>query len=420
MFWYHELTNHSYRSIRSESHTLEWEKQPVPFKIYPYPLKTVKLTQKHPLHRFIYRIGGISAKKVYPGVTYYLRTVPSAGALYPTEIYFQSRGVEDLEDGIWHFDIQNGALRLLHAIGETEGIEAEFEDNRKIEGFLFLFSTVYFRSAWKYRTRAFRYCLLDTGHMLGALEASSFLYDHALYIRYRFDKESLNRSFGLGEREFFLSCAQVGRPREERIVDFKMRLEDINPPYERDPVIEKAYYDSLHPVDCTAQYGYDPFTYRKESFEETIMKRRSVREFGMEPISKVSFEAILENASRKIVNDCDEKVSLYYIVHRVEGMEPGLYLEGVLLKAGDFRAKSAYLCLEQPPGGEGAVTFFLTTASQNYQPASMKAGIIGHRIYLAGGYLHINCSGIGAYYDDEIRTFLETEDMVLYALAIGA
>jgi hypothetical protein len=33
--------------------------------------------------------------------------------------------------------------------------------------------------------------------------------------------------------------------------------------------------------------------------------------------------------------------------------------------------------------------------------------------------LEIGCSGIGAYYDDEVNAFVEKEGMVLYALAIG-
>jgi hypothetical protein len=33
--------------------------------------------------------------------------------------------------------------------------------------------------------------------------------------------------------------------------------------------------------------------------------------------------------------------------------------------------------------------------------------------------LGIGCSGIGAYYDDEVTDFLETNAKVLYALAIG-
>ena len=61
----------------------------------------------------------------------------------------------------------------------------------------------------------------------------------------------------------------------------------------------------------------------------------------------------------------------------------------------------------------------MTTKSENYQEAYQKAGIIGHRLYLASNYLDIGCSGIGAYYDDEVCEFIEENSMILYALAIG-
>ena len=34
-------------------------------------------------------------------------------------------------------------------------------------------------------------------------------------------------------------------------------------------------------------------------------------------------------------------------------------------------------------------------------------------------YLDIGCSGIGAYYDDEVSEFVGNDEMVLYALAIS-
>jgi len=45
--------------------------------------------------------------------------------------------------------------------------------------------------------------------------------------------------------------------------------------------------------------------------------------------------------------------------------------------------------------------------------------VIKQRIYLGSNYLGIQCSGIGAFYDDETQEFLETHKDVLYATAIG-
>jgi hypothetical protein len=47
------------------------------------------------------------------------------------------------------------------------------------------------------------------------------------------------------------------------------------------------------------------------------------------------------------------------------------------------------------------------------------AGFVGQRVYLFSNYWEIDCSGIGAFYDDETQAFLETNKDVLYAMVIG-
>ncbi len=418
MFNYHQNTKHSYKSIRSNRNYMDWSYQPSTYKIYNNFINNIKLDGKNSIHNLIYRLGSISAKKVYTNSEYYLRTLPSAGALFPVEIYFQARGIDDLEDGIYHFDIFNSSIKLLYEL-DNDGIECHFKDNREIEGLIFLYSSIYFRSSWKYKHRAFRYCLLDSGHALGALEASCYLYDHAYLINYQFEKIKLNEAFGFGYQEFFLSSARVGIPTKKRVSSFDMKLENINPNSQRDEQIEKAYHDSCTITKAKNNYKFDKFSFNKEMFEEAIFKRRSIRNFTTSTISKASYEAILEIANKSIMSDCDEEVSLYAIINDVEGVDRGVYLDQKVIKRGDFREKAGYLTLEQDLGKESAITFFLTTSSPNYQSSYQKAGIIGHRIYLASEYLQIGCSGIGAYYDDEVKEFLGADEMILYGVVIG-
>ena len=417
---YHEATKHSFWSVRKNPNFLDWSKQPIPFKIYgDYPL--VPLNLDAPLGKCIYYLGGVNAKKVYPGVEYYLRTVPSAGALYPTEIYIQMRGVEGFDDGIYHFDVANAGLRLLYLLQANEGVETALRDKRKVEGCIVLFSSIYYRSSWKYKNRAFRYCLLDAGHAQGALEMSTRVYEHAYTLHYDFDKALLSEKFGFGDREFLLSLAIVGRRKEERVQRLSMELPfvDGTGSFEKNEMIEAAYRETMQLHGCWPMLRHPKFTFVKERLEEAIMQRRSIREFSARPIKKEQLAFILEAMRQPIPSDCDEEVRIWYVINRVEGMERGLYLEDEFIKSGDFRQKAGYLCLEQALGSESAVTFFLTSSGHNYQSLYLKAGHIGHRCYIASEYLGIGCSGIGAYYDDEVREFLDTQDMVLYALAIG-
>jgi hypothetical protein len=129
---------------------------------------------------------------------------------------------------------------------------------------------------------------------------------------------------------------------------------------------------------------------------------------------------LTEALKQPVPSDCDEPLALYAVVHRVEGMAPGVYKEGRSVKEGNFSQKAGYLCLEQRLGSDGAVTFFILSNGCNYRPLYLKAGILGHRLYLAATYMGLGCSGIGAYCEDEVLAFLEGEGMVLYALAVGS
>ena len=368
----------------------------------------------------IFNVCGLTDKKTYPGVEYYLRVNPSAGALYPNELYFQARGIEGIEDGIYHYENSTNQITLLSSI-DDKGLEGYLSDKREIQGFVFLISSVYYRSSWKYKNRAFRYCLLDAGHLLGSLEASSYINSTSSLIDYRIEHQALNRCFGFNNEEFFMAAAIVGEAQSKRVEPINLELPYVNAShfFEKNDLIEQAYEKSLEITSCKAQETQPVFNYQKEYFKEVVFNRRSIREFREEAMSKESFFKILEILNEPILSNCDEKVNIYCVINRVIGMPLGLYYNDQYIKEGDFKHKAGYLCLEQALGMQSAVTFFLTTSSKNYQASYMKAGIIGHRLYLAANYLSYGCSGIGAYYDDEVNEFVNNDEMVLYALAIG-
>ena len=162
------------------------------------------------------------------------------------------------------------------------------------------------------------------------------------------------------------------------------------------------------------------FHFDKERLKQAILKRRSIRDFMQQPISKEDFLEVMNYINAPIPSDCDVKIEIYAIINPVLGMEQGVYKEGTYLKEGDFAQKAGYLCLEHSLSMESGVTFFLVGHDdQNYQALLQKAGIFGHRLYVISEYFGFGCSGIGAYYDEEVMAFLQTEGMILYALAIG-
>lgn len=428
-FKYHLETKHSYHSVRAFPNRLDWDNQPSTFKNYPNEFERIDLNTNLDNHNFIYLIAGVSAKKVYPSVEYYLRVNPSAGALYPNEIYFQVRNEEGFEDGIYHFEISSSSATLLYKLKENEGIEANLGLDSSSDGFIFLISSIYYRSSWKYKNRAFRYCLLDAGHVLGSIEASSYLFEKDFSILYDFNREKLNTLFNFDEKEFFTSVVLCSKSENSlkspitltlpTIDGLKVEQNSKDEIFERNKLIEEAYSLSSKLNNKIVQLSKANFVYNKELFKQTVFQRRSIRGFSKKAITKVEYESILNILNKAITSDCDEQIDIYYVINRVENMPIGLYKNGKLIKKGDFKTKAGYLCLEQDLGSSSAITFYLTSKDKNYQALYQKAGIIGHRLYLASNYMQIGCSGIGAYYDDEVCEFIDEYCMVLYSLAIG-
>jgi len=97
----------------------------------------------------------------------YFRTVPSAGGLFPLEVYVLVREVNGVTDGIYHYNLRNHSLELLRAgrwFSELEQalISAPFILNANL---IFFLSAVFKRTQKKYGPRGYRYILLEAGHV---------------------------------------------------------------------------------------------------------------------------------------------------------------------------------------------------------------------------------------------------------------
>jgi SagB-type dehydrogenase family enzyme len=411
-------TEHSYASIRTNPHYLNWDTQPRNYKRYPEDFPRFPLQASKELQALSF-IGGISYEKVFPNGSYYLRTVPSAGGLFPCEVYIQIRSVEGWQDGIYHYEPHSARLALLHTI-DNEGVEFYFADKHEQKGLIFLISAVHFRSSWKYRDRSIRYILLDSGHQLGAIYATLQMMEKEEELHFDFDKEALNGHFHFKDQEFFtcaLSATTVGANNNIQEPPEQIPFVDATDYFEKSDFVERAYHIS-------AIYQTDPIrphhffaAHTPSVLQRAIYKRRSIRAFTGMPITKEVFEGITESLYSFAQ---DHGIDIYYTLHRVDHVTPGLYRNGILQKEGDFQKKSRYLSLEQDIGGDSAVTFYFTSSDrQHYQKVYILSGFIAHIIYLRTEIEGIGCSGIGAYFDKETQEFLSTQNDILYLLAIG-
>ncbi len=103
-----------------------------------------------------------------PGVGKRLkRVVPSAGGLYPGEIYLGVRNVSGLDPGVYHYNVPNHELELLSSGDPTQSLHKICcqQDFAQEAGVVIMMSAVLERTKRKYGERGYRYVLLDLGHL---------------------------------------------------------------------------------------------------------------------------------------------------------------------------------------------------------------------------------------------------------------
>lgn len=357
---------------------------------------------------------------MYKDIPYQLRVNPSAGALYPTEVYVQIRGMSGMLDGIYHLEVANNCLTLIYELID-DGLESYIIPDKSIKGCIFLISCVYYRSSWKYQDRSLRYCFLDSGHHLGAISASAYLHNQDIQLIFDFDKLALNKVLGFENKEFITAGIISGKQQDKPVKRLRLKVPFVcgTDYFEANQFIEDSYQVTASQMSGIKPLQRPQFNFDKDKFRQTVWNRRSIRRFRKQFISQEDYLYLWGQIVQPIPTENFEEIEIYAVVHRVEGMLPGLYQGTHLLKAGNFQEKTGYLCINQAIAKDCAVTFFLVSDYINYQTAMQLAGFLGQRIYLVSNYLGIDCTGIGAFYDEETQELLETSKDVLYVIAIG-
>ncbi len=157
------------------------------------------------------------------------RAAPSAGALYPIELYAVVHDVAGLEAGIYHYAVQEHELELIkrgdfRAAVTQAGLWQSFLGQA---GVCFVLSAIFQRTRWKYRERTYRYVMLEAGHVgqnlylaatsmgLGACAVGAFLDDELNDLLglggADVDTDRLRSTSAASEEEAALYMLSVGR-----------------------------------------------------------------------------------------------------------------------------------------------------------------------------------------------------------------
>ena len=146
---------------------------------------------------------------------YEFRTAPSAGALYPIETYVATNNVEDVESGIYHYNIRDHSLEEIKTGNFGDEIAHAALDQKMCStaSAVFIWTAVFSRSKWKYAQRAYRYIYLDAGHIAENLAlASASINCGSCQVGAFFDDE-INAIVDVdGKEESAVCLSVVGRP----------------------------------------------------------------------------------------------------------------------------------------------------------------------------------------------------------------
>ncbi len=142
-----------------------------------------------------------------------LRTAPSAGALYPLELYLVAASVDDLAGGVYHY--RPDKHRLDHH-GDTDVITSLAHaalDQACIgeAAAIVVFSAVYERTARKYGKRAKRYAHIEIGHAAENLFLQAVALGLHTVVVGAFQDDAVSRALGLPEDQAPLLLMPVGR-----------------------------------------------------------------------------------------------------------------------------------------------------------------------------------------------------------------
>ena len=501
LFAYHQATKHTYHSVRSSAHSLDWRNQPNPFRSYEgAPVTPLALEPGFPdtgtfeamgaldgrtrlgsengsettnavrldaiwLSRLLWHSMAVSAWKKVPhtGSRYSLRVNPSSGNLHPTETYLALRGFIGLEDGFYHYRADQHALELRSPGAWTQSLAQELRIPWAAETCLIVgLTSIFWREAWKYRERAYRYCCHDLGHaMMSLLLAARALGLPGGAIAH-FADSRLTRALGLtGSDEapmvflVFPSNASSGANSSLPPGTFAGVPNELSPeevPYElllgihRATILPDASEPQQNRPAANATNIEDGYPTLREVSRESLRdsslglvtrRRRSALDFDptTPPMERADMEQLLDFATRDwpadwrgnfggeevAVRHGTNLVTLYLYVHRVRDCEPGVYhwdassRNLIQLHSGNVERVAAYLSLEQALAGNGcfAVSMVadlaaatLTFGNRGYRYAHFEAGAIGQRLYLGAEALGWNATGIGAFYDDDVHRYL--------------
>lgn len=508
---YHELTKHRLDRYAPGPGFMDWATQPDPFRRFAgapriaLPLLADTLdtpfghlrrpagTAPRPLDldnlAILLELSlGLSAWKVYGSTRWALRCNPSSGNLHPTEGYLVCPGMAGLPAGVHHY-LSRDHLLEHRAAPDPVQWTALFPATGVLVGL----SSIHWRETWKYGARAYRYCQHDAGHAIAALRYAAAALGWRAQLLEAWGDDDIARLLGLDRGEDFADAE-----REAPDVLLWIGLESAEPAPE---VLDKALIDArwhgkanrlsarhLHhwpaidevdaaarkprtpPCAPAARPALPPLQAASTALPAATLfrQRRSAVAFdGRTGIPASVFFGMLDALlPRPQVPPWDTlpwepRVHPVFFVHRVEGLEAGLYIlprhgraESALrtasrpdwlwqevpgcpphlplrrLLSSDTRQAAQIISCHQDIAADSAFSLGMLAEFRDalgqgpwwYRFLHWEAGMLGHVLYLEAEAAGVRGTGMGCFFDDAMHELLGLGDdrfQTLYHFTVG-
>lgn len=514
---YHQRTKHRFEAYASGPATLDWDAQPAPFRRFEgadsIALPTLQEAMRdqavaaalqRPFSELNRAVApatagpaalsvllqlslGITAWKSYGPDRWAVRANPSSGNLHPVEAYLFLRGAAGFADGLYHYCPDTHALER----------RAEFAPSEGAPQMLVALSSAMWREAWKYGERAFRYCQLDTGHAVGAVRYAAALLGWPATEQRQAATATLARWLGLDRAEEFAAGRVSYTEREEAEILLSLLPGEVDTAWLEHACATAKWHGKASAIDRHPMYRWpvidevaaatrneartSPLPHRPDHSPATLpdggkpaaqimLQRRSAQRFDARHVMPQQdffalLDAVLPGKQAPWDALCAEpRIGLVLFVHRVERLQPGLYLLPRVPHMAALLAESLnreflrspvegapphlnlQLLTPAPPAelhrAARSINCHQDIASNScfalgmlaefgdivrddpaaYRDLHREAGLIGQVLYLQAEALGLRGTGIGCYFDDPFHGLLGLEGerfQSLYHFTVG-
>jgi SagB-type dehydrogenase family enzyme len=470
------------------------------------------------LSRFFEFALALSAWKKAGESEWALRSNPSSGNLHPTEGYVILPWIEglDMAPGLYHYAAKEHGLER-RADFQADAV-ARLMVTFPPDAFLFGLTSVHWREAWKYGERAFRYCNHDVGHAIGTARIAAATLGWNMTLLDGMDQDTIAMLLGTNRKDDFgdaelehPDCLAVVWPSEKvrREASFVTREHSTVPLFVDAAIVKEVaggtWYGKANRlsrehgvhwdiIDDAAEASWKQQTTTPASAlqgkfwspsdtlhasrttsdagptaGQIIRRRRSAVAFdGRTSISAETFLHMLQRVMPWA--ECPQlerpmpwdvwpyapAIHLLIFVHRVDGLNPGLYclvrdtrklafiqqamhadmtwsvasgcpdgLPLYRLHEGDARKLAAQVSCHQDIASDSAFSFGMVAEFEGalrergawwYPRLFWEAGLLGQVLYLEAEAAGVRATGIGCFFDDPVHELVGIHSLAMQSL----